>query len=71
VNELWVGDAPGGNYVEKSRALMKDLPKGQVYNVEIAHDDWCAIHKKKPCNCDPDIEIKRLERDGSLHPIDL
>ena len=37
----------------------KDLPPG-VYSVLVAHDAWCTLLKNRgPCNCNPDIEIKR------------
>jgi hypothetical protein len=49
------------NYVKKLEDLRArgEFPTG-VYDVEVAHDDWCAIHAGGYCNCDPDIRIHAL-----------
>lgn len=54
---LIAGDAPGGNYrAEMIRQELK-LPRG-LHHVDIAHDEWCAIFRGMPCNCDPDVAIR-------------
>ena len=47
---------------------MGELPVKQAhaYLMQVAHDDWCCIHKGKTCNCDPDIELIPLIRIPSL-----
>lgn len=52
----WAGNAPGGNYTEKVLALSAQVVPG-VNRVEVRHDDWCAIYRKLPCNCDPEVEL--------------
>lgn len=43
------------------------LPRGQVYRLDVAHDDWCpkgpAAGGKGPCQCDPDLYVdgKKVE----------
>jgi hypothetical protein len=50
----WIGNAPGGNYTTKVQALADKMGVG-VNDIDIAHDDWCALLKSgQPCNCDPD-----------------
>jgi hypothetical protein len=50
----------GGNYLPKLLALGSPgvLERGAVYCATVAHDDWCAIYKDRPCNCDPDITVQ-------------
>lgn len=49
-------DFPLGNY---QREIMKLIEAGKMTagysEVEVAHDDWCKIYKRKPCNCNPEI----------------
>jgi hypothetical protein len=33
----------------------------------IAHNDWCRVYKRKPCNCVPDIT---LTVDGVAYDVD-
>jgi len=51
--------APSGepNYRKRVRQLVRDgvIKVGEALNIDIAHDDWCAVYKSKPCDCDPDI----------------
>ncbi len=63
------------NYRSVMRQLMRDgaINAGQILNVDIAHDDWCAIYHSKPCDCDPDIinretgeVLNRKERTGEI-----
>jgi hypothetical protein len=54
----WVGNAPGGNYTAKVQALAEKMGVG-VNDIDIAHDDWCALLKSGlPCNCDPDVRLR-------------
>jgi hypothetical protein len=50
------------NYVKKLLRLYLEgkLPEVGLELVDVYHDDWCAIHHGRFCNCDPDIEIRRL-----------
>lgn len=40
---------------------------GRVTIVHVYHDDWCAIFRGGPCNCDPEIRLTewREEEDGT------
>lgn len=29
-----------------------------IHDVDVYHDDWCAIHAGGYCNCDPDIQVR-------------
>lgn len=48
---------PEHNYILKIQHLQKEgkLPGPGLWQFEVQHDDWCAIHKDQTCNCDPDI----------------
>jgi hypothetical protein len=48
-------------------ALMKLAGKqpGQVIEVNIAHDDWCAHWKGGACNCNPSVTEKTGGRGNS------
>ena len=48
------------SYIEKLMAMMAtlDLSKPEMYDTYVYHDDWCDHYKGKPCNCEPDIDIK-------------
>jgi hypothetical protein len=50
------------NYVKKLLCLIQEgkFPEVGLQMVEVYHDDWCAIHLGRCCNCDPDIDIRRL-----------
>lgn len=50
-------DSNQPNYVKKMQELFDAgvIKRGDVLNVLVAHDDWCAIYDGKPCNCEPDI----------------
>lgn len=55
-----IGNSPGGNYSSAVEVLASQVRAGDAVHVEIRHDDWCAIWKRKPCDCDPDIEARTL-----------
>lgn len=38
----------------------KQLPRGQVVEAHVYHDDWCAIFRGGECDCDPRIELPPL-----------
>lgn len=48
------------NYIRKLQKLQRQglLPKEGLAEVAILHDDWCAIYKGQPCNCEPDINYR-------------
>ena len=57
---LKIGDSPGGNYMQKLEALIAMHPEisaAGLYNVAIRHDDWCHIYRRRPCNCDAEVEL--------------
>jgi hypothetical protein len=31
---------------------------GVVIEAQVAHDDYCKMSDKKPCNCAPDVVLK-------------
>jgi hypothetical protein len=40
---------------------MVELGPG-LYFADVRHDDWCAfLGGRGPCDCNPDIEVKRIE----------
>jgi len=50
-----------GNHLKKLLAMEKagELPTGagEIHNVIIRHDDWCALLVSgDECNCDPEIQ---------------
>jgi hypothetical protein len=51
------------NYMRK---LMKMIEKGELphtartaNDVDVYHDDWCAVLGGGYCDCDPDIRVRR------------
>jgi hypothetical protein len=54
---VWAGDAPGGNYTEKVLTHAPEaVASGGVTQIDVAHDDWCAIFRGNPCNCSPTVK---------------
>lgn len=45
------------NYYAKVAPLLATLPPTGLTEVQILHDDWCAIHKGGYCDCDPDVRV--------------
>ena len=45
------------NYMKVIAEAFRDgmFKTGEVAEITIQHDDWCAIFKGGKCNCDPDI----------------
>ena len=57
----WVGSAPGGNYTAKVQAFASKMGVG-VHEIDVTHDDWCALLRRgMPCNCDPDVSLRRTK----------
>jgi hypothetical protein len=51
------------NYFAKLTKLARDLKTDAltlVHLVDIYHDDWCAIHRGRYCNCNPDVRLHPL-----------
>jgi hypothetical protein len=37
------------------------LPKGEVFAVDVFHDEWCNFYNNTgDCNCRPDVKIRQL-----------
>ncbi|RYG38681.1 hypothetical protein EON81_02985 [bacterium] len=57
------GDAPGGNYellVQAAYASGK-LEKGESYDVEVIHDNGCALLvRREPCDCKAEVRFRKL-----------
>jgi len=52
----------GGNYLKKLEAIadLGLVEPGCLYSLSVGHDDWCALLAGVgPCNCDPDVELKK------------
>lgn len=57
--------------------ILKAVEKGSIQLgglliPSVAHDSWCAMHKGKDCNCEPEISVETeegliiLNKDGSV-----
>ena len=49
------------NYIRKIQYLVKvgAIPvDAGVNHLDVLHDNWCAIFKGKPCNCNPEVHLK-------------
>ena len=67
VNILVVSDRPSGgspqnNYVKKLDMMLEAgaIPKGEISQVDIYHDDGCSVFSKGFCDCNPDITVKPI-----------
>jgi hypothetical protein len=63
------------NYYKKLMALYEsaNLTVGSLNEVDICHDDWCAIYDGKYCNCDPEVKLRapaKQARKPGDHPSD-
>ena len=66
------------NYYQRLKAAVANHPElfrpGTLAEPIIAHDEWCAIHRRKACNCDPDITLTvqgvayTIDREGTCLP---
>jgi hypothetical protein len=52
------------NYMKKLAEMQArgELPAAGLSDVDIAHDDWCAIYTGSYCNCEPEIRIRKRKR---------
>jgi hypothetical protein len=52
--------SPSGNHSEKVKRLLagRELAVGGYTEIEIVHDDWCAIFAGQDCDCNPDVSIR-------------
>jgi hypothetical protein len=57
------------NYWKKLMALHAQgkLPLGRLSDVDVLHDDWCAIYVGGYCNCRPEIRIRTQRGDPSAN----
>jgi hypothetical protein len=56
------------NYIKKIRYLANigAIPRDVgIHTIDVLHDDWCAIFKGKPCNCNPTVRLKASVSDAS------
>jgi hypothetical protein len=47
--------------LELIKEYQSQLKPGTYHEVKIYHDDWCAIFKGQPCNCNPVCELLKPE----------
>jgi hypothetical protein len=61
--EMWVGDAPGGNYTTKVREVSERMVAAGhlLFDVDVRHDEGCAVFRENPCNCDPDVVVISID----------
>jgi hypothetical protein len=57
------------NYQKKISRMVESgelvFEPGGMSDIEISHDSWCAIHKGRLCDCDPDITVHPLPTVGA------
>ena len=60
MDAISIGDGPGGNYEAKVLKLIEENPKLMcgLADIDIRHDNWCAVYGGHPCNCDPDVKVR-------------
>ena len=49
------------HYVPRIVAILEEngFRPGKVYEIEVAHDDWCeALNGGKGCTCVPDVIVR-------------
>lgn len=44
------------NFMPKLRFLMQTCKAGEIKDIQVSHDDYCDIYKKKFCNCEPEVK---------------
>lgn len=51
------------NYYKKLMSLVRKekIGAGEIHDVDIVHDDWCAIFSGRYCNCNPDIYHRKRQ----------
>ena len=59
---LFVGDAPGGNYVRLVREFIEKhrIEPGRIQHVNVEHDNDCPIlgEPARRCTCQPRISLR-------------
>jgi hypothetical protein len=47
------------NYVLMITRLYETgaIKQGEASSVRVQHDDWCAIYRGLPCQCNPNISV--------------
>lgn len=54
-------------YVQLQRDVFAPfLEPGRVYLSDVYHDDWCPFLSGGFCECEPEIVMRRLAKDGSI-----
>lgn len=49
----------GGNHVAKISQLCQGAAPGTVIELNVEHDDWCALLRGRgACNCNPDVSLR-------------
>jgi hypothetical protein len=54
------------------KGFLDSVKQEALMNAAVAHDNYCAFHKGRDCNCDPDITVVNdgaiihIQKDGSL-----
>jgi hypothetical protein len=64
------GNAPGGNYITKAKALARMQGVG-VHEIDVAHDGGCALlGRGGPCDCDPAVSVRSgtVRQEASIGP---
>ena len=48
----------GRGYTDQIERIARSgqFKRGHVYNLEVRHEDWCAIWDGRGCSCTPDIK---------------
>lgn len=56
---MYSADWQMDNYKKKVQQAIQAgaFKRGEIYDIDVRHDDWCGVWVGKPCNCDPDITI--------------
>lgn len=53
-------DSSTPNYLRKLMECLATkgaFSPGSETHIAVYHDDWCAIHRGKACNCNPDVAL--------------
>lgn len=60
MNDPAGNDARKHNYYKKLLQLYDQgtLGKPGLTEIDICHDDWCAIYRGGYCNCNPEVRVR-------------
>jgi hypothetical protein len=54
-----VRSAQAQNYYRPLREFLAQHQfRAGIADIDIRHDDWCAIHRGEYCNCEPEIRLR-------------